>query len=149
MLKVEHYNTEAAHWLIRQFEFFSLKEPFLVEKFIPRPDISIVFHFKDAPLIQGEQPVQLEPFFVAPIISRSIVLNLHGMMDTFIVICKPTVFSRIFGLDLSLLRKHSIALPRNTFYPLWETMSVIQTAKERIEYFTDFINRTQNTLYCT
>jgi len=148
MLKVEHYHTETAHWLIRQFESFRFTEPLLVEKFIPRPDISLVFHFKDVPQIREEPPVQLEPFFVAPIVSRSIVLDFHGTMDTFVVICKPAVLSRIFGLDLSLLRKHGVELPYNTFYPIWEAMSVLQTAGERIEYFTDFINQTQKTPYC-
>ena len=66
-------NNENNEWLIRQFEIF-FNESFLAEKFIPRPDISIVFHFKDRPLILGETNIQLEPFFAAPIIPKSLSL---------------------------------------------------------------------------
>ncbi len=83
MLYVKHFgNNKSNEWLVRQFEIF-FNESFWAEKFIPRPDISIVFHFKDRPLILGETNIQLEPFFAAPIIPQSIVLNFHGTMDTF------------------------------------------------------------------
>jgi AraC-like DNA-binding protein len=133
-------------WLVRQFEIF-FNESFLAEKFIPRPDISIVFHFKDRPLILGETNIQLEPFFAAPIIPKSIVLNFHRTMDTFIAICKPTVFSRVFGIDLTPIPKRSIDLPRAVFQPLWKELSQFKTAEGRITHFTDFVNSTQNTPY--
>ena len=123
MLGVKFYrNNESNEWLVRQFEIF-FNESFLAEKFIPRPDISIVFHFKDCPLILGETNIQLEPFFAAPIIPKSIVLNFYGTMDTFIIICKPTVFSRVFDIDLTPISKRSIDLPDTIFQPLWNELS--------------------------
>ena len=147
MLCVKHFdNNKSNEWLIRNFESFFSKS-FLLEKFIPRPDISIVFHFKDCPLIIGEPNIQLEPFFVAPIIPKSIVLNFHGTMDTFIVICKASVFSRVFGINLSPVHKRSVNLPFEIFYPLWKDLSAIETTNKRIDYFTDFINAFQKTPY--
>ncbi len=148
MLGVKFYrNNESNDWLIRQFEVFNFNESFLAEKFIPRPDISIVFHFKDRPLILGETNIQLEPFFAAPIIPKSITLNFIGTMDTFIVICKPTVFTRIFGINLSPIPKRSIDLPYPFFYPLWNELAQIKTIQERIDYFTHFVNTIQKTPY--
>lgn len=147
MLYVKHFdNNKNNEWLVRKFEIF-FNESFLAEKFIPRPDISIVFHFKDRPLILGETNIQLEPFFAAPIIPKSIVLNFHGTMDTFIVICKAAVFSRVFGIDLSPVQKRSINLPYEIFYPLWKDLSEIETTNKRIEHFTNFINSVQQTPY--
>lgn len=147
MLGVKFYrNNESNEWLVRQFEIF-FNESFLAEKFIPRPDISIVFHFKDCPLILGETNIQLEPFFAAPIIPKSIVLNFHGTMDTFIIICKPTVFSRVFDIDLTPISKRSIDLPYTIFQPLWNELSQLKTTDERINHFTDFANSFQQTPY--
>lgn len=147
MLDVKFFrNNEQNEWLVRQFEIF-LNESFLAEKFIPRPDISIVFHFKDCPLISGKTNIQLEPFFTAPIIPKSIVLNFNGTMDTFIVICKPTVFSRVFGIDLTPIPKRSIDLPNAIFQPLWKELSQLKTTEERIDHFTCFINSFQQTSY--
>ena len=147
MLYVKHFNNnESNEWLVRKFETF-FNRSFLAEKFIPRPDISIVFHFKDCPLISGEPYIQLEPFFTAPIIPQSIVLNFQGTMDTFIVVCKAAVFSRVFGVDLSPVQKRSINLPYKIFHPLWKDLSEIETTDKRIEHFTDFINSFQKTPY--
>lgn len=141
MFQVEQYDTKNTQsWLIRQFEFFQFDDSFIAEKFIPRPDISIIFHFKDTPLILDDTKIRLEPFFAAPIISKSLVLNFHGTMDSFVVICKPTVFSRIFAIDLSPLKKRSINLPDSLFYPLWLELSETRDASERIGLFTSFIN---------
>lgn len=148
MLGVNFFsNHESNDWLVRQFEIFRFSDSFLAEKFIPRPDISIIFHFKDQPLILEKEHIQLEPFFAAPIISQSIVLNFHGTMDTFIAICKPTVFTRIFGIDLTPIPKRSIDLPCAVFQPLWNRLSQFKTTEERINYFTGFINSFQQTPY--
>lgn len=142
-----HSNNTSNEWLIRQFEVLKFSNATLEEKFIPRPDISIVFHFKDQPLIRGEKNIQLEPYFAAPIIPSSLVLNFHGEMDTFIVICKPTVFTRVFDLDLTPVKKRSIDLPREIFNQLWNELSVLTTTQERIHHFTGFINSYQTTPY--
>jgi len=148
MFNVEYCKaTTDQDWLVRQFEAFHFDQPFLTEKFIPRPDVSIIFHFKDTPLILNEKKIQLEPFFAAPIIPKSLLLNFHGLMDTFVVICKPTVFSRIFGIDLSPMPRHSITLPHSIFYPAWDALSALKTTSERIDYFIRFINKVQNTPY--
>ena len=148
MFQVKHFNVLATqNWLIRQFEFFQFEDSFLMEKFVPRPDISIIFHFKNAPLIIGDKEICLEPFFCTPILSKSLSLTFRGTMDTFVVACKPTVLSHIFNLDLSPVPQCSIALPYNIFYPLWSDLSKLKTPQERIDAFNRFIDIFQKTDY--
>lgn len=148
MLEVTFFeNNESNSWMIRQFEFFRFSNSFLSEKFIPRPDISIFFHFKDQPFITDKEKIQLEPFFVSRIISQSMNMDFHGTMDSFIAICKPTVFSRVFNINLSPNSKKSINLPYPVFQPLWDELSKITTVTGRINHFTSFINSYQKTVY--
>ncbi len=142
MFQVEHYKTDnSLKWLVKQFEVFRFDDEFIAEKFVPRPDISIIFHFEDTPFISGDIDIKLEPFFATPIVRNSFIMDFRGNLDTFIVICKPTVFSRIFDIDLSLIKKQSIDLPSTIFLPLWQSMARLQTVEERIQEFTTFINK--------
>lgn len=140
-------NNKNNEWLVRQFELFRFNEPFMAEKFVPRPDICVMFHFKDVPFILEDNEIRLEPFFATPIVSKSLTLNFHGEMDTFVVVCKPTVFSRIFDINLSSVPKYGIALSYDIFYPLWVALSKMDDVKERTNCFTNFINSIQKTKY--
>ncbi len=149
MLNVELFgNNKDNEWLIRQFEAYRFTGSAVTDKFIPRADISIIFHFKDCPLIAGEIPLELAPFFAAPIIPKTITLQFRGNMDTFAVTCKATVFSRLFELDMSPVSQRSINLPQHIFLPVWKAMANLNTTNERIAYFSRFINAVQQTPYC-
>lgn len=148
MMDVEHIDgDENNQWLIRQFETYRFNGLALEDKFIPRPYISILFHFKERPFIADESPLKLEPYFVAPIIPKAITLKFHGSMDTLTVTCKATVFSQVFNLDLSPVSKRSINLPRRVFHPVWEAMAALSDPHVRIAYFSDFINSVQESTY--
>ncbi len=148
MFQVQHFNAlKTESWLIRQFELFQFEDSILKEKFIPRPDISIIFHFKNAPLIIEDKEIYLEPFFCAPILPKSLSLTFHGTMDTFVVVCKPTVLSRVFNLNLTHTSHHGIILPHHIFYPLWKNLSELKTSHERICFFVKFIGLFQKTSY--
>jgi hypothetical protein len=68
MLQVEHHEVPSeAKWLIKQFETFQLNEPYLTELFVPRPDISIIFHFKSTPHLVNTTCTPLEPFFATSV----------------------------------------------------------------------------------
>ncbi|HRO47653.1 helix-turn-helix domain-containing protein [Agriterribacter sp.] len=149
MLDIELFDSDKNNeWLVRQFEAYRFSGSSLADKFIPRADISIIFHFKDCPFISGEASLQLEPFFVAPIIPRAIMLQFGGNMDTLAITCKATVFSRLFELDMSPVPKRSINLPQHIFFPVWKAMAHLNTTNERIAYFSGFINSVQQTPYC-
>ncbi len=148
MLDVELFdNDKNNEWLIRQFETYRFKGTFLADKFIPRPYISLLFHFKSCPLILEEPPLELEPFFVAPIIPKAFTLKFHGNMDTLAVTCKATVFTRLFALDLSPVSKRTINLPQRPFYSVWKEMANLNSTEDRIRCFSNFINSVQKTDY--
>lgn len=149
MLQVEYYSSnKAQNWLIYNFESFQFNDHNSLEgKFIPRPFISIVFHFKNSPTIIEKSSIKLEPFFVGPVISKAIVLKYEKTMDTFIVICKPTVFSKIFNINLSPTLKRSVNLPYTQFFSLWKDLSIMNTTEERIDCFSNFINSQHKEAY--
>src|SRR5690606_26217541 len=148
MLEFEIFNKDLDNgWLVRQIEAFRFSGDTIADKFIPRPYLSIVFHVGDCPRILDSPPKELDPFFVAPIVPKAFELEFHGQMDSFMVHCNSTVFSRCLGLDLSPVPGRSINLPRQQFLPLWESMYAIQGTKERIDLFTAFINSLQITPY--
>lgn len=148
MLTTELFdNNKNNDWLVRKFEAYRFTGASVEDKFIPRPDISIIFHFKDCASISGEALLKLEPFFVAPIIPQAITLRFQGDMDTLAVACKATVFSRLFDLDLSPIFKKSISLPQPLFLPLWKEMANHKNTSDRIICFTEFINSNLSTPY--
>lgn len=148
MLQVEYHKASSdTEWLIKQFETFRLDEPCLTEKFIPRQDISIIFHFQSTPTIIGGKNIPLEPFFATSVVSKSLEMQMNGPMDTLVIICKPTVFSRLFNIDLSQTGSQCINLPKPLFYPLWNDLANLITTEERIRYFTNFIKQLQQTPY--
>lgn len=134
-------------WLIRRYEAYQFKGSSVSDKFIPRPFIYLLFHFKDRPLITQEPPIKLEPFFVAPIVPEAFTLIFEGELDSFAIACNATVFSRLFGVDLSPVSKRSINLPQAVFFKIWESLANLTTTDERIAYFSEFINKMQKTAY--
>jgi len=147
MFKVEYFVAKSPHWLIRQFEIYNFTEPFFGEKYIPRPDVALIFHFKQIPVIENNPPVKLLPYFLVPVISKSLPISANGETESFIVICKPTVLSRVLNLDLSPSEKYGIKLPEGLFDPLREKLSVLKTAKERVACFMKFVNELQTEPY--
>ena len=148
MLEVETFDSNIRNaWLVRQFENYSFTGEPVIDKFIPRPYISVIFHFKECPHFVDEISFLLEPIFLAPIIPRAISLEFHGDMDTLVATCKATVFSRLFTLDLTPIPKRIIDLPNHIFFPLWQKMAGFNNNQDRINCFTEFINSTQPTPY--
>ncbi len=140
-------NNQSNEWLIRQFEAYRFEGSKLTDKFFPRPYVSLIFHFMDRAFISDRSIIELEPFFVAPIIPQAINLNFQGNMDTLAITCKATVFSRLFNIDMSPIHKRSISLPEKIFVPIWKEMASQSSSFERISYFSNFINSIQPTPY--
>ncbi len=148
MLGVEVYKGNVSDaWLVHQFENYSFDGSQVVDKFIPRPYVSAVFHFKDRPHFVDEVTFILDPFFLAPITPRAFTLKFSGEIDTLVVTCQATVFSRLFILDLTPAPKKSINLPHPIFHPLWQNMANLKNNQERMNCFSEFINSTRSTPY--
>lgn len=133
---------ESLQWLVLQFETIRYldSEILLSDKFIPRPDAALVFQFKKLPKIILPFEVKLKPFFVAPVISRPNQLQMEGGLDSFIIICKASVLSRIFHLQMQENKDLIIDLPTSIFGPLWKKLNELNADTERISCFSLFMD---------
>lgn len=147
MFEQIHYEVGISQqWLARQYQSFRSDDYFFKERYVPRHDISIIFHFNDAPVIINDEMMELPPVFATPIVVKSFIMALRGNMDSFVVVCKPTVFSRILGIDLSVQRNTTIQLP-SAFQVLWHDLSILDTAEQRIRCLSDYIDSLLQTPY--
>lgn len=128
-------------WLVRRFEFINYDgEKEILDKFVPREDVAIVFHFADCPVIVKPPAGYLPRFFVTPLRPAHNVIKVSGVLKTFIAMCKPTVLSALLGLRMILADFPFIQLPKTLFVTLWESLSVCRSEKEEIECFSAFFN---------
>jgi AraC-like DNA-binding protein len=139
--KAKYYlPTEEVAWLVRQFEFISYcNEKALTDKFVPREDVSIVFHFCDPPRMVSPVDQLFPPIFIAPLVPSANSIRISGHVDCFIATCKPTVLSRVLGISLAPQSRIYLTLPGNISEPLWRMMNQEQTAEGRMAAFTRFI----------
>lgn len=148
MVKVETFESEdSAKWIVIQYETYQYNGFSVADKVIPRPYVFVVFHFGDCPIIEGGDSLYLEQVFLAPIVPQAINLKFHGNMDTLVVTCKASVFSRLFNIDMTPVKKRSITVPEHIFLPLWEKMAILNSTPERISCFLEFINSFQQSVY--
>lgn len=134
-------------WLIQNFESYRFSNVVIADKFLPRPYVSIIFHFKDCPTILEKMSITLDPFFVGPIVPQAFTLQFQGDLDTFAITCKASVLSKLFQLDLSPVSKQSIDLPKSMFLPLWTQLSQLEATSDRINAFYSFIDTIQPSPY--
>ncbi|HNW81793.1 MAG TPA: helix-turn-helix domain-containing protein [bacterium] len=116
----------------------------LIDKHIPRGDSSFVFNLRgNVYIIDSNGSATLPEMFIAPNLLRAITLNVRGKILSFIVICKSSVLSRLFGIDLtpesSILYKK---VSNEIFLPVWNDLAVIETYSGKIEFFEEFLLRT-------
>ena len=142
MPTVKFYQPEASlQWIVKQFETIRHDNinRILTDKFIPRPDAALVFHFKNIPSLIAPVQMKLRPFFMAPVVSVPNQLYMQGQLDGFIVVCKASVLSRLFKPDTPGKSKIITELPAGIFAPLWEKLDKAGTDRARIACFTKFI----------
>ncbi|MCO5287786.1 MAG: AraC family transcriptional regulator [Chitinophagaceae bacterium] len=112
---------------------------YVKDKFLPRPHVSLIFHFEDRPTVFNDSEIRLESFFVVPIISHAVILGFDGRMDTFVVNCRPTVFSKLFDIDLSKSTAQRIKLSHQLFFPLWSELKNLRKKSGRAACFSEFV----------
>lgn len=128
-------------WLVRQFEaiHYNNSNP-LTDKFVPRADTSLVFHFGNLPRIIKPAIQPLPPFFMAPLCPTANSIMMEGETEAFIVTCKPTVLSRVLGISMIPGKLIYIPISEPVFRPVWEKMKKQDNLKGRIEVFSRFIH---------
>jgi AraC-like DNA-binding protein len=135
-------------WFVTQLETIQFDGKLLLtDRFVPRVDIAFVFHFKDTPVILEPKQMQLPVFFIAPVLRKSMRLEVDGILDTLIINCLPSVLSRVLKIDLSPADGLNIQLDNDKFYPLWNRMKTLNSTEKRIACFSEFVNNLQGLPY--
>lgn len=135
-------------WLVKQYEMIkSSDSPDILEKFIPREDLSIVFHFGNPPFMLHPHYGELPPYFIAPVVSKPQHMRVSETNISFIVTCKPSVFTRIFNINLLVCKYSYVELPAIPFEALWKQLSIYSNLEEWIKCFEGFINNFQGSEY--
>jgi len=111
-------------FLVRQFETIKLPGGFSFnDKFIPRPDAALVFHFKAKPRIIASIASDLPSFFIAPVVPKSLLLTSQEELDALIVCCYASMLSRVLKIEIPYRPYFYIPLDPILFQPLWEQMA--------------------------
>ncbi len=142
MPTVKFYKPDISiQWIVKQFETIrqDSSSPILTDKFIPRPDAALVFQFKNLPKVITPANTTLQSYFIAPVVSIPYQLQIEGEVDGFIVVCKASVLSNIFKLDMDKKSRMFIEMPPELFTPLWDKLNKTTSDIERMVYFSEFI----------
>ena len=130
----------ALAFLVRQFETVKIPGGLAFnDKFIPRPDAALVFHFKAKPRITAPVVLNLPPFFVAPVVPKSLQLASREELDSFIICCHASVLSRVLNIEIPTRPYFNVPLDPERFQPLWEQMAQAGSDRKCMEIFENWV----------
>ncbi|NCU31652.1 MAG: AraC family transcriptional regulator [Candidatus Moranbacteria bacterium] len=142
MLNVKFYKPkENLSWLVRKFETIKTSDSLgsYEDFFIPRPDVALVFHFADLPLLLSENKSQLKPIFIAPIRTKPLQMQILGALDCFIVICNVTSLSKVLGLNFFKISYGYLEVKETWLNSIFNDLVGLKSCQERIECFSNHI----------
>ena len=128
------------NWVVRKFETINYNgsQQNFSDSFIPRPDIALVFNFKNIPIVLSPENIKLKSIFIATIPVRPLLLSIVGQIDSFIVVFKATVFSRIFKINVANTTP-IVDVNDKKLLQLNDLLMQRRSDSERIECFSEFI----------
>ena len=126
-------------FLIKNYVYLHSDVPIkIVDKHIPRGDISVILNFKGDINIIHPQFIPLPPYFIAPNLKEAITLDVSGCISSLIIIFKPSVLSRLLDFDFILTPNQIIKeLPFNFFDSLWRDLCLIDEPFMKISFFEE------------
>ncbi len=129
--------------LINGYLFIKTHKEKLFDRFVPNGETAIVFNLSGGvELIKGNKKETLpQMFIVVPYIgSMRIVTSVP--CDTMVVLCKSSIFSKVFNIAMDKLPKgpHKSV---NIFggFPMWEKLKGKGKNKERFDLFESYIRQ--------
>lgn len=110
------------------------------DKHIPNGYASFVFNFSGTVHILSKQKIIAPPFFLTFPVLKSVTIEASGMLDSFVVICKASVLSKLFNINMKPDSNPFFKEPDpKIFGPLWESLQEIHDPRLKIEVFESFI----------
>ena len=141
MAEVHFYPPPPAFaFLVRQFQTIKLASGIaFTDKFIPRPDAALVFHFKATPRIIAPVAMALPSFFLAPVVPKSLQLTSREDLDSLIVCCNASVLSRVLDIEMPPRPYFGVPLDPDRFQPLWEKLAQAGSDRKCMEIFESWV----------
>jgi len=114
------------------------------DKFVPDGNLAIVFNFfHDDKFVEGESKFKLPPYFITTPLIKSLKFNSSSLIDSLIVVCNSTVFTKLFKLKLvSSLSKPFQEVDLFYGYQLYNKLKSFETTEERVSFLDSFIEKT-------
>lgn len=132
--------------------YISFKSPLenksLTDKFIPDGHSGFVFHFGEPAYYYSKgDEIHLPDFFITKPFLGHLNIRLVEPHDSFIVIVKSSVLTRLFDFSFEKVQ-HNSHMVFDIFkdVPIWEMLSTENSFEKRIKLFSDYLN---NSIVCS
>lgn len=115
----------------------------IFDKHVPRGDSSFIFNLEGRVFIQEKELITLPEMFIAPNLIKAINLNVTGSIFSFIAICKTSVLSRLYNIDMTLedgclYQK----VPHDIFEPVYNSLRKIKDDVAKFNFFEEYLLKT-------
>lgn len=113
------------------------------DKFVPDGCCAFVFNFGNPIKYISKDETLLLPHSILtlPFLGH-LKMELKPPLDSFIVVLKASIMSKLFNLSLSNNRKRSFfTVDKLNGYPIWESLNSTKKFDERISVFTEFLQK--------
>ncbi len=113
----------------------------LYDKFISDGYAAIVFHFKGKFHYSEKQKIKTLPkIFISTPIFCSLDIEAHYPGNSMIAVCKTSVFSRIFKINLAQDSKTPYKILKPFIdYPIWKMLKEASRDEDKIQIFEDYL----------
>lgn len=134
-------SSDQTNKLVRHYLHLSSSESEHTDRFIPDGNIALVFNFVDnnaSFMIEDDVPLPYH-FITLPAI-KSLKIKTAAYAESFIVICKASVFTRLFNIQL----RESDNLPFSYVdlfnkFPMYNMLKDLSTFHQRVECFESYL----------
>lgn len=130
-------------FLINRYLFLSAKDVHenIEDRFIPDGSIAFVFNFSGAVTVSDATTTYLLPpsFIVIPS-SQSLIISTYPPLDTMVVHCKASIFTRLFNISISPPHKKPFIDAADRIpLTLWEKIKKTPEFEKRKQIFETFL----------
>lgn len=131
--------------LVRKYLFLNTTESnkIISDRYIPDGSVSIIINSdRKVWYSWNRKKTQLPSRFLVIPMRESLIIEAHAPLKTMVIICKASVFSRLFSVSLNELTSLPYRMwPHNDFFERLFMMPLGISPKEKVKYVENLISR--------
>lgn len=136
---------ELSSKLIRKYLFLSTTESnkIIRDRYIPDGSVSIIINSdRRVWYYWNRKKTQLPGRFLVVPMRESLIIETHAPLKTMVIICKASVFSRLFSVNMNELSSLPYRMwPNNDFFEKLYLMPLGLSPNEKVQYVETLISR--------